>query len=173
MGLTDKMKSQMNAVERALAGLPGIREYKEKELRREADRQVRETLAHLLEEQRSRLTGLQLDLLGSGGLDWMDDVERAIGKLQLLIDRVRSAAYGYAGFFDASKVREAELEALARFDQEMVRRVEELQAKVDAVEQAIEDQENIPQAVRDLIQLLSDLNQQWRRRRDAMRDAVQ
>ncbi|NOZ27329.1 MAG: hypothetical protein GXP39_04655, partial [Chloroflexi bacterium] len=90
-----------------------------------------------------------------------------------LIDRVRSAAYGYAGFFDASKVREAELEALARFDQEMVRRVEELQAKVDAVEQAIEDRENIPQAVRDLIQLLSDLNQQWRRRRDAMRDAVQ
>jgi len=65
------------------------------------------------------------------------------------------------------------LEALARFDQEMVRRVEELQAKVDAVEQAIEDRENIPQAVRDLIQLLSDLNQQWRRRRDAMRDAVQ
>ncbi len=173
MGLTDKMKSQMNAIERALAGLPGIREYKEKELRREADRQVREALAQLLEEQRSRLTGLQLDLLGSGGLDWMDDVERAIGKLQLLIDRVRSAAYGYAGFFDASKVREAELEALARFDQEMVRRVEELQAKVDAVERAIEDQENIPQAVRDLIQLLSDLNQQWRRRRDAMRDAVQ
>jgi len=64
MGLTDKMKSQMNAVERALAGLPGIREYKEKELRREADRQVREALAQLLEEQRSRLTGLQLDLLG-------------------------------------------------------------------------------------------------------------
>ncbi|HEY63889.1 MAG TPA: hypothetical protein G4O02_04905 [Caldilineae bacterium] len=166
------MKSQMSAVERALAGLPGIEGYKEKELRREADRRVRETLAQLLEDQRARLTGIQLDLLGSGGLDWMDDLERAIGKLQLLIDRVRSATYGYAGFFDANKVREAELEALIQFDRGMIQRVDELREKIDAVEQAVMDQEHIETAVRDLVRLLSELNQQWRHRREVMQSVV-
>ncbi|MCD6290746.1 MAG: hypothetical protein J7M34_09620 [Anaerolineae bacterium] len=173
MGLVDKMKSGRNAIERTLSGLPGIGEYKEKELRRAADRRVRDALAQLLEDQRSRLTGLQLDLLGSGGLDWMDDLERAIGRLQLLIDRVKSAAYGYAGFFDAEKVREEQLEALARFDQEMIRRVGELQEKVNAVEQAIADKENIGQTVHDLADFLAELNRQWRHRREAMRNTVE
>jgi hypothetical protein len=163
----------MGAVERTLAGLPGIKGYKEKELRRAADRQVRDALAQLLEDQRGRLTGLQLDLVSSGGLEWVDDLDRAVGKLQLLIDQVKTAAYGYAGFFDAAKVREAELEALVRFDQEMVRRVGELQAKVDALAQAVGSKENIGQAARELVSLLADLNQQWRHRGETIRNAVE
>jgi hypothetical protein len=163
----------MGAVERTLAGLPGIKGYKEKELRRAADRQVRDALAQLLEDQRGRLTALQLDLVSSGGLEWVDDLDRAVGKLQLLIDQVKTAAYGYAGFFDAAKVREAELEALVRFDQEMVRRVGELQAKVDALAQAVGSKENIGQAARELVSLLADLNQQWRHRGETIRNAVE
>ncbi len=173
MSLTDKMQSGMNAIERAITGLPGIEEYKAKECRRDADRRVRETLARLLEDQRSRLTGLQLDLLSGGGLDWLDNLERAVGKLQLLIDRVKTAAYGYAGFFDAEKVREAELDALTRFDRAMIERVSELQAKIDAVQQAVETRENLPQAIRELIDLLEALNQQWRHRDEAMSKAAE
>ncbi len=173
MSSIEHMREQMGAVERTLAGLPGVKGYKEKELRRAADRQVRDALIQLLEDQHGRLTALQLDLLSGGGLEWVDDLERAVGKLQLLMDQVKTAAYGYAGFFDASKVREAELDALARFDQEVVRRVGELQGKVDALAQAVGSEENIGQAVRDLISLLADLDQQWRHRGEVMRNAVE
>ncbi len=173
MSSVDRMKSQMSAIERALAGLPGAREYKEKELRRAADRQVRDALARLLEDQRDRLAGLQLDLVQGGELEWADDLERAVGKLQLLMDQVKTAAYGYAGFFDADKVREAELEALVRFDQEMVRRVGELQERIGSVAQALSSQGDIGQAIRDLVDSLADLHQRWRHRGEAMRNAAE
>ncbi|MCS7220154.1 MAG: hypothetical protein RML36_03570 [Anaerolineae bacterium] len=173
MSSIDRMKSQMSALERALAGLPGVQGYKEKELRRAADRQVREALVQLLEDQRSRITALQLDLVQSGRLEWVDDLERAIGKLQLLMDQAKTAAYGYAGFFDADKVREAELEALAQFDQEMIRRAGELQERISSIAQAMSSQEDLGQAMRDLINLLADLNQQWRHRSEAMHRAVE
>jgi hypothetical protein len=166
----DKMRAQMNFIERAMAWLPGTKGYKEKEMRRAADRQVREGLAKLLEDQRTRLISLQRDLLASGGLEWVDDLERAVGKLQLLIDQIKTATYGYAGFFDANKVREAQIEALVNFDEAMVRRVADLQGKIDAVAQAA-GAAGIGPAIRDLVDFLADLNQQWRHREEAMRDA--
>ena len=38
----------------------------------------------------------------------MDDVDDAIVKLQTLIDRVKTASYGYAGLFDAVRIKEAQ-----------------------------------------------------------------
>jgi hypothetical protein len=40
----------------------------------------------------------------------VDDLEGAAIKLRQFIDRVRTASYGYAGFFDAVKVRSEELD---------------------------------------------------------------
>ncbi len=173
MGLTDKLQSGMNAIERTIAGLPGVEEYKAKERRRDADRKVRESLARLLEEQRGRLTDLQLALLNSGGLDWLDDLERAVGKLQLLIDRVKTASYGYAGFFDADKVREPELEALIQFDRAMIEQVGELRVRIDAVAQAVGRREELPQALQALIAFLAELNRRWQRRDEVLTGAVE
>ena len=173
MNSVEQRKLSMSAIERTLAGLPGIREYKEKELRRAADRQVRDTLARLLEDQRNQLSMLQLNLVQRGKLEWVDDLEQAVGKLQWLMDQVKTAAYGYAGFFDANKIRESELEALVRFDQEMVSQVNELQEKISSIEQTASTQEDIGQAVQDLIHLLAELNQRWRHRDEAMRSAAE
>ena len=46
----EKAKRDMGSVERAVSGLPGIEGYREKDMRRDADKQVRETLARHLEE---------------------------------------------------------------------------------------------------------------------------
>ncbi|HEX9027961.1 MAG TPA: hypothetical protein VF823_02225, partial [Anaerolineales bacterium] len=112
----EKAKGAMGGLERAVSGLPGIKGYREKDMRRDADKQVREKLAQRLSEQRNRLTELQNQLLSAGGLLWMDDVERLITRLTILVDRVRTASYGYAGFFDLQKVKEEELDRLAAFD---------------------------------------------------------
>ncbi|GAB4561872.1 MAG: hypothetical protein Kow0047_09600 [Anaerolineae bacterium] len=173
MDLADKMRDQMGKIEGFLAGLPGIEGYKEKELRREADRKVREMLAQLLEDQRARLTGLQLDLLSSGGLEWVDDLERAVGKLQLLIDQVKTAAYGYAGFFDALRVKEAELDRLAVFDRDMIQRATEVGERIDALAQAVEAREEIGPALKGLLDLLTELSQLWRHRGEAMHRAAE
>ena len=66
-----------------------------------------------LESRRRKLTTLQSDLLDTGGLLWMDDMERVVGRLQLLIDRVKTAAYGYAGFFDLQAGQGGDLDRLS------------------------------------------------------------
>ncbi len=44
----DKAKSEMGTIERLLKGLPIIRGYVDKELRRDADYRVRQTIANAL-----------------------------------------------------------------------------------------------------------------------------
>lgn len=168
MDLIEKAKAAQGALERTFAGLPGIKGYKEKELRREADKTVRELLARDLDEQRKRLQALQVDLLGAGGLQWVDDVERAVNKLQTLVDRIKTASYGYAPLFDDVKVKEPQLEALAQFDQQMVDRVGALQAEVDKLAAAAKAREGIGDAASALSDHLTMLNTVWGHRQEAI-----
>ncbi|MFZ1238585.1 MAG: hypothetical protein WBV59_18120 [Anaerolineae bacterium] len=168
MDLIEKAKAARGALERTFAGLPGVKGYKEKELRREADKTVRELLARDLDEQRQRLQGLQVDLLGAGGLQWVDDVERAVTKLQTLGDRIKTASYGYAPLFDDVKVKEAQLDALAQFDEQMVERVGALQAEVDKLAAVVSAREGIGDAANALADHVAMLNTVWGHRQDAI-----
>jgi hypothetical protein len=161
----------MGGLERFISGLPGIKGYREKELRREADKQVRDSLAHALEERRSKITALQGELLSAGGLLWLDDVERVVGRLQLLIDRIRTAAYGYAGFFDVQRVKEAELDRLAQFDQALFEELPKLDEAIAGLEQAVQANEGLKEAIKAVGDLLAGLNETFGRRVEAMRSA--
>ena len=103
MSPVDKAKEAMSGLERIFYKIPGLKGYKEKELRRETDKKIRDSLARRLEARRRKITGLQSDLLSSGGLLWMDDVEKLVGRIQLLIDRIKTASYGYAPLFEVLK----------------------------------------------------------------------
>ena len=53
----DFAKSQMGAIERLLKGLPGISGYVDKELRRDADKRVRDSIALVLGTEQSCAAG--------------------------------------------------------------------------------------------------------------------
>lgn len=171
MDAVDKAKAAMGGLERAISGLPGIKGYREKEMRREADKQVRESLARRLEARRRKITALQSELLGAGGLLWMDDVERLVGRLQLLIDRVKTATYGYAPFWGLERIKEEELERLAAFDQSLFDELGRLDEAVSALENAVASGEGIKEAVKNLGALLNALNETWGRRQEVIQGA--
>lgn len=164
----DFAKSQMGAVERLLKGLPGIGGYIDKELRRDADKQVRDGLARTLEQSKAELLEIQNRLLSGGGLLYMDDVDRAIVKLQTLIDRIKTAAYGYAGLFDAVRIREEALDALHRFDVAMVGEVGQLNEAITALSNAVADNENVAPVISRVTKVVSDLNLLYDKRKDAI-----
>ena len=95
----ERAKENMGALERLFSGLPGIQGYRDKELRRDADSRLRETIARDLSDQQQRLSSIQRTLM-SGGLTHLDDVDRLITRLQTLADQVRAASEGYAGLFE-------------------------------------------------------------------------
>jgi hypothetical protein len=115
-GIDDRIEESKNWFERLAEHIPGYKGYKEKELRREADKTHRLYMAERLDFVRDRLDGLKLDLINRGELAKLDDVDVATRKLRTVTDRVRFADYGYAGLFDTAKVDEEVLDRLYQFD---------------------------------------------------------
>ncbi len=171
MDPVEKAKAAMGGLEKAVAGLPGIKGYREKELRREADKQLRDSLARRLEIRRRKLTALQGDLLTAGGLLWMDDVERVVGRLQLLIDRIKTASYGYAPLWGLQRVKEADLDRLTQFDQSLFDELGKLDDAVAGLEAAVKANEGIKEALDTVGELLSALNETFRSRAEVVQNA--
>jgi outer membrane lipopolysaccharide assembly protein LptE/RlpB len=163
-------KANMNVFERLLKGLPGISGYVERELRRDADKRLRDVIANQLDEQRQAILSLQKRLLSSGGLTWLDDIDGAVQKLQLLIDRVRTASYGYAGLFNAVRIREEQLNALHSFDVALAGRVVAVENAVQALSTAVANKADVLAACEQLTNLLDELNHLFGKRQEAVLD---
>ena len=166
----EKAKDNMGTIERLLKGLPIIRGYVDKELRREADYRLRQTIAGALESEKQRMYDLQKKLLKGGGLLYMDDLDNAVTRLQKLADRVKTASYGFAGLLDAVKIQEEQLNALHRFDVGLAARTYEVQQAVDALGSAIEQKSGIGDAIDSLTEKLGELNRLYDARHKAVED---
>lgn len=168
MGLKDKMKADRNALDELVAKIPGFRGYKEREVRRDADRVVRQHVSALLEEERKRLNGLQLQLLEEGRVDLLDDLERVGTKVQGVINRLRTAAYGYAGLFDAVKVNEEQLDALYRFDEKLLALVGDLRGALDRLGEVLDAGEDLERALKHLRRVVDRLASTVRKREEVV-----
>jgi len=119
-----EIKRRAELLEKLELAIPGYRGYKERELRREADRLIREHLLRLLEPAYRDFKSSMLNAAGDAAL------MQLYNQVQALFDRViaklRTASYGYSGFFDAVKIREAELDRLLEYDWSLVSAVERL-----------------------------------------------
>ncbi len=125
-------ESEKGFLERVASAIPGIKGYREKESRRDTDKRLRDYLASELDRLRRALDGAKRERLAKGGLDGLDDLDRAGRKLQRAADALRFATYGYAGFFDQVKVRDEELERIYRYDEGLLGQVSGLETVVKA-----------------------------------------
>jgi hypothetical protein len=173
MDQVEKAKSEMGGMESFFTKIPGIAGYREKEMRRDADKQLRDALAKQLESRRRKLSGLENDLLDSGGIQWMDDMERVVGRLQLLIDRVKTASYGYAPLFALNRVREDDLDRLIQFDQSLADEVSKLDEAIDGLEQAVQANGSVKEALKTVGDVLTGLNETFGRRADVIKNATE
>ncbi len=170
MSLLDQIKGDMSNLEETMANvIPGYKGYKQKELRREADKLLRDTLVDRMRTVKTQLDGLQKDLISSGKFDLLDEVESAATQLQTFIDRVKTASYGYSGLFDATKVKEEDLDRLYEFDAHMMDYVERIEGAIRNASENIdgeEDEANI-RAIRNLAR---EANATFDRRREYIND---
>jgi hypothetical protein len=152
-----------------LAGkIPGYHGYKEKEMRREADKLLRLHLAERFQEQRSKLSNIQNNLASEGKLEDLGLLERVMLQLQLLIDRLKVAEYGYAGLFDAVRVKEEHLDALYMYDNALTISVDQLADIMDKLAIAAMAGEEVRSTANDALLLLQELNTTLDRRKDAI-----
>ena len=166
----DRAEERMGAIERLVKGLPLVREYSDKELRREADRRLRQLLVTELEQEKQRLYDVQKKLLRGGGLAYMDDADGAIQRLQTLIDRIKTASYGYAGLFAAVKIEEEQLDALHRFDVALAERAHEVRERISRLEADTAERDAIGPAIEAVNDTVTELQRLFDRRSRAFED---
>jgi hypothetical protein len=166
--LTEKIQASQNKFEDLVGKVPGYAGYKQKEQRREADKMLRLHVARQYEEQLRRLNEVQYALTSRGRLASIVSLERAGMKLQLLIDRIKTASYGYAGLFDAVKVDEDVLDRLYDFDLAMLEGVSELSALLTKLSEAADAEATTAAEANDLIAALERLNTTFSKRHDVI-----
>lgn len=135
----ENIRRERGTLESIIGKLPGYKGYKEKEMRREADRLLREALVRDFTLQLDRVTPVQNAVLDNIGIEWMDDIGALKTALQTLIDRIRHAPQGYAGFFDAVRVKEDDLDQIEEFDRQLLGELDKVRAAIDGLENATGD----------------------------------
>jgi hypothetical protein len=166
--LLERVTSQQDALKKLLAKIAGLMGYIARSDRRSADKLLRETISDKYQSQWQRLSSIQRDLVNAGRIDVMDEIEIAAVRLRQFIDRIKTAAYGYSGFFDAVKVNEAELDKIYQFDLALITMADEVSNAIDNLEASI-DTDGFPASIRNLNQKAQDCIDAFNKRSELMK----
>ncbi len=162
-----KVSGGMDPITKLASYVPGFSGYVERENRRAADKLVRDTVARRFDELWKRLSDLQSELTTADKIQWVDDMEKAGIQLRTFIDKIRTAPRGYAGFFDAVKINQPELEQLYNFDLAFFDLGDQIGHALDNVEASLADDAALPAAIRNLTTLARQAVTTYNKRTEA------
>ncbi len=126
-------KSQMRLSEKIAAALPGFRGYKEKELRRESDKLIRNHLYIKLTNDKDNVRSISQRIADKRYLDLLSDIDRVVARMDRITEKVNHASYGYSGFFDIVKVKEENLDRMISYDNQLLDTVNALTDQIDGL----------------------------------------
>ncbi|HSO23691.1 MAG TPA: hypothetical protein VLT81_12330 [Chondromyces sp.] len=134
-----RARERRNLLEELGAKIPGFRGYLERELRRDVDKMQRDWLANQVDRARFALNGTIRAWTKAGRLDVLSTAGSVEKALDRLANRIRHADYGASGFFDAVKIRDAELEKIYAFDLALSEAVEYLALQIEQLPPSSDD----------------------------------
>lgn len=166
----EKIEEESTLLGRLADKIPGFGGYMERSRRRQADQILRDTTADRLEETRLQLANVHQELSRDiiKAIDHAEPLGRADSRLMGLIGKIRDAPQGYAAFFDAVKVGKEDLARLYTFDEKMLDHAEEIEADVNALQQAVHDDGDIGSRISELEASIQDAGRAFSRRQELL-----
>jgi hypothetical protein len=163
-------KKQMRLGERIVAAIPGFRGYKEKELRRESDKLIRNHLYLKLSKSKNDLKTVFQKLSDRRYFDVLTDMDRLMAKVDRVAAKVNHASYGYAGFFNIVKVKEENLDRMIDFDNKLVDDAESLAADVDVFKAEIAKGEtkNVKERIQNITEKIEAFEETFDKRQEVI-----
>ena len=128
-----RSKEEMRLIARILTVIPRFTGYKEKELRRESDKLIRDHLYRRLREAKDSLKEVSQKLSDHRLYGVLEDIDRLVMKFDRVNARIDHASYGYSGFFNIIKIQEKGLEEMLSFDSNLIEAEEKLFEDVKAL----------------------------------------
>ena len=135
----DKGKSDRGLFERAAMYIPGYRGYRDKNIRREVDKEVRREVVRSLTGCKNDLGSIQKNAIGNGDVQNAKECDRVKTKTDTYLKRIESAESGYSGLWEAVKTLESELTAVVEWDAKLLEGSADLRA---LTQQLLEDTDN-------------------------------
>lgn len=169
-GFYEIIVGDSTALGNLLSKIPGLKGYMERGRRREADQLLRETIGARLAEVRLELSTVHKELGRDMAMavEYAEDLGRADNQLMGLIGKIENAPQGYAGFFDAVKVKEEDLARLYHFDEQMLNYTEQISSDVAALQKAVDSDGDIAEAIKTLNTDLREANQTFNSRQEVL-----
>lgn len=158
--LFNKIQGESTGLGNLLSKIPGLDGYMERSRRREADQLLRKTIADRLEGSRLQLGGVSEELSRDiiKAIDHAEPLGRVDTRLMGLVGKVKDAPQGYAGFFDAIKVKEEDLARIYAFDENMLNFADQIEAETALLAAAVDEDGDISGAIRELDSTLKAAN---------------
>ena len=169
----EKVKRERGLLERLLSLVPGYHGYKERELRRETDRLVRMAAATRLRHAKDAINRslTPFAMMRLSGED-MFIVDSLITRLDRVTQRIDKAVAGYAGLYDAVKVREDKLDAVIEHDLMLVEKAEAIKEAADRLASLQPGSEAWRAAVQNLISDVDEFDRLVDKRVEILRGLV-
>jgi hypothetical protein len=162
-----KVTEDMDPFKKILSKVPGFGGYIERQKRRDSDKLIREYLFDQFRELEGRVSRMQRDFISQGEIKYVDDLEATAIKLRTFADRIKTAARGYSGLFDAVNVNEEELTQIYEYDASMLDLVDEVSHALDNVESSV-GTDGLPAAIRHLESKAADCVQAFNDRENVI-----
>ena len=168
--LYSEVKGQMSLSERIAAFIPGFRGYKEKELRRESDRLIRNHLYLKLSAAKTDLRDIFQKLSDRRYFDVLTDMDRLVAKTDRVVEKINHASYGYTGFFDAIKMKEAALDRMIEFDNKLIDEISAFATEMSAfkTEFATGETKNLETRIQNVTDKLDNLENTFDQREEVI-----
>ena len=161
--ITQRIKEEKSLIEKILEAFPGYKGYREKELLRETDRLVRETLYRQVREILYQLREIYRELVYKESEE-VKNAERLISKMDRVAEKIHHAEYGYAGLMEPIEVNQEEIENLIKFDAGLAGIIGEIKIKTEEIKSNIED--DIKDLLVEFEKLLDKLESEFNKRKE-------
>lgn len=131
---------------RVLNAVPGYRGYRDKESRRDADRAVRDRLAHDLDRLGDAIMRVAGRLADARRLSDVGQVNALATALRHERDRIATASYGYGGIMSDRSIDAAVLDQIRLFDEALFASLEAIDLAVRELQSSTADSTSLATA---------------------------
>jgi len=135
----DRVKSQTGLLEKIELLVPGFHGYKEKEMRRESDKLIRNQIYQKLSDAEAQAKDIYRSLVNQGANDTWDDTDHLLARLDRIMERINHSEYGYAGFFDSTKVKEPDLDRMMGYDIQLIQMADNITTSIQSLKDSLDN----------------------------------
>lgn len=158
--LRKKVKGERSFLEKIGKIIPGYSGYKERDMRREADKMLRMYMVQQIDTSMGAVKDLIGEMTQAMKIKLLDLADRPLKKMEKLRDRIKFADAGYTGWFEAIKMTPEVLDKIYEFDDALLTAVQGFGPKIQEARAAVSDDDKLKAALAELYSLVdaADIN---------------